>query len=294
MPIPTHPRWQTAGPQWQTAGRVTGVGYGQRVVAAPRFHTSLRLADNRVVVVKIARGQDVGLLRHEAHVLAEIRHPGIVQLVATGGRGTRFGMATAHAGSHTLHTSPTPPLSVAATIAARLFDAIAHLHAVGITHGRIAATHVVVGPGGQAALCGFRSARDLDADGACDDIMQAAQVCASLVESAAGDLPRRNRRRQRELADTCLGLLAEHRLGAAAMAQRLASAVAQRPGAPFPGVQRPGAPPIGAQRPGAPSGSLQAQGHLVGQQSAGDRQHHGVPALGNHQAIKHPGQIIGP
>lgn len=239
----------------------------------PRFHTTVRHVQGRVVVVKIAHGSDVSILRQEAQTLTDLEHHGVVQIVATGGDDTRFGVATAHAGLHTLHTIPTPSVPMAARIACQVVTAIAYLHASGVCHGRMEASHVIVRPSGDAVLCGLRSAVDVDPARAAGDVGQSAAVCSDLLTQTVRRLPRRNRRHQIELADTCLALLHDHRLDAGSMAQRLAWVL-------------PSA--IGGQ-----SGSLQTQRHFVGQQPAGNRQNQPIAVPGS-QSIEDARQVIGP
>jgi hypothetical protein len=246
------------------------------VDTTPRFSTTLRLVDTKAVVVKIARDHDVVALRCEANMLAglhlERTMSGVVRLVATGGGDGRFGLATAHAGVHTLHTLPTPSIATAPGLACEVFTSVAELHACGVTHGRIQPAHVVIGPTGLALLCGLRSARPLSSDGASADVGQAAAVCSELVSTAAATLPRRNRGRHLALADACLAVFDDHRLGAASMAERLAA--------------------LSAHTGGPPRRSLQTKCHLVGQQPTGHGQHQSI-AIAAHEPIEHPGHVVG-
>lgn len=264
---------QCRRPQWPTQCRVATRRYVHSVDPTPRFHTTVRLVDSRTVVVKIARGRDRNLLRHEAHTLAGLHHHGVVKLVATGGDDERFGLATVHTGIHNLHTIPAPSVVEAATVCIQVFDVISHLHRSGVTHGRIGAEHVIVGWHHQIQLCGFRSARMYDPVGAASDVEHSAAVCAALMHTAVRTLPRRNRRRHAALASVCLSLLNDPGLGAAAMTQRLRAAV--------------------DTAIATPAVSVQAQRHLIGQQPAANGQHQPVPVLG-HQTIEHPVQVVRP
>jgi hypothetical protein len=245
------------------------------VDTTPRFSTTLRLVDDKAVVVKIARDHDVVALCREASMLAGLHREGVmsgvVRLVATGGGEDRFGLATAHAGVHTLHTLPTPSIATAFGLACEVFNSVAQLHERGVAHGRIQPDHVVVGPTGQALLCGLRSAGPVTADGASADVGQAAAVCSELVSAAAATLPRRNRRRHLALTDACLAVFDDRRLSAASMAERVAAASAR--------ITDP------SER------SLQTQRHLVGQQPTGHGQYQPI-AIAGHEPIEHPGHVI--
>ncbi len=241
--------------------------------AEPRFHTTLRQIDGAVVVVKMARGSDVGPLRHEARTLTALSHVGIVRVVASGGDGQRFGLATAHAGSQSLATIPPRPPAVAAHIAGQVLDAVGHVHACGVVHRRIEPTHVVVGPDDRVALCGFRSTGPISTDAMLRDIADAASLGIAVLESAAHNVPRRTRRTTMRLLDTCRALLADHRPGATTMARRIDDAV--------------------TQFVLASGGSTQSQRHLVGQQPSGNSQHQAISAR-DHQSVEHPGHVLGP
>lgn len=243
----------------------------------PRFSTTLRLVDSKVVVVKIARDSDVVALRHEADMLSGLHLEGVVsgvvRLVATGGSEGRFGLATAHAGMHTLHTLPTPLIPAATGLACEVITSVAAMHGRGVIHGRIQPAHVVISPTGKALLCGLRSAGPLDADGASADVGQAAAVCSDLVGAAAATLPRRNRRRLLALTDACLAVFDDCRLGATSMARRLAV--------------------VSVHATGPPTPSLQTQRHLVGQQATRNGQYQPI-AIAAHKPIEHPGQVVMP
>jgi hypothetical protein len=243
------------------------------VEPTPRFHTTLRHVGGRVVVVKIARGADVALLRHEAEILAQLGHPGVVRVVATGGDESRFGLATAHVGIHALHTIPTPSVRSAAHISCQVITNLAYLHATGVCHGRMDASHVIVGSTGEAVLCGLRAGCGLNALRAASDVAQSAQVCTGLVTQAVRRLPRRNRRQHMALADTCLNLLADHGLDAASLARRLTWTVTHA--SPRRDV------------------SVESERHFIGQQPSGNGQNQAIATLDD-QSIEHASDVLGP
>jgi hypothetical protein len=276
---------------------------------SPRFHTTVRQVNGQIVVVKIAHDDDVPALRHEAAVLAHINVPGVVRVVATGGDDRRFGLATAHAGLHTVHTLHGVPLAGVLALSSHLVGTIASLHAGGLTHGRVDPTHVIVGRTDRAVLCGFRSAGPPSNGAVADDVRQSAAVCAALVGDAVRHLPRRHRRRQVAVATRCLELLHDPGVTAGPLARQLASLLtdAHRPGTSGLRESRSAQQQGGVQqqhRLTQPQGILRQQGvlqqqgllqphgHFVGQQPAGNGQDQAIAPWDN-EAIEDPGQIIG-
>ena len=119
----------------------------------------------RVVVLEdgqlIARKAVIDPTRreHEVRMLDAARHPGVVRLAATPGGATGSDLDTVWAGSHSLETQPPLRLSHAAGTMAALATTVADLHQAGITHGRIGASHVLIGHDGRPVLCGLGDAR---------------------------------------------------------------------------------------------------------------------------------------
>src|SRR5688500_16824152 len=100
---------------------------------------STRLAlddDGRPILVKDG---DPERLRREAEVLAAARHPGVVEVAAEGhGR-----LVLRFVGTRTL-ADLRPPVEQAAALAAGLAATVGDLHAMGVRHGRITASRVVL------------------------------------------------------------------------------------------------------------------------------------------------------
>jgi hypothetical protein len=97
---------------------------------------------------------DAAGLAWEAEVLAEIRHPGVVALLGADDRR----LTTAYVGAHSLATWAPGTIDAIAMLAASLAATVADLHALGIVHGRIEPSHVLLGSGGPPVLCGFSGA----------------------------------------------------------------------------------------------------------------------------------------
>jgi hypothetical protein len=111
----------------------------------------------RLVARKRSRDDaDALRLTHEAEVLDAARHPGVVELVScesAGGGATE--LVTTFVGTHTLETAGALSTERAAGLVAALAETLADLHDLGVVHGRIDPSHVLVGPGGRPVLCGF-------------------------------------------------------------------------------------------------------------------------------------------
>lgn len=158
--------------------------------------TTTRLAtgdDGRPVLVK------EGGAAREAEVLVAARHPGVVEVAAWLADEDR--LVLRWVGSRTL-ADHRPVPAEAARIAASLAATVADLHVLGIRHGRITPSRVVLDVGGRPVLCGFGGAALAGEDGPtpADDVAGLGQVLRSLVgpdaelepipERRLGPLPR--------------------------------------------------------------------------------------------------------
>lgn len=150
-------------------------------------------ADGRPVLVKEGPG-----LGREAEVLAAARHPGVVEVESWEPDAER--LVLRFVGSRTL-ADLRPPVETAAAIGAALAATVADLHAMGIRHGRITPSRVVLDGGGRPVLCGFASAalRNEDGPTAADDVAGVGAVLRSLagVETELEPIPERRVGRRR-------------------------------------------------------------------------------------------------
>ena len=141
--------------------------------------------DGRVLAVKRATGaDDVARLAHEAAVLAQARHPDVVELVSFEVDELR----TVFAGSHTLRTLGPVPAERAAGLVAAVAATVADLHEIGVVHGRIEPAHVIVGGGGRPVLCGFAEAGRPGALLPADDVHALGTLLGGLLAAPADDL----------------------------------------------------------------------------------------------------------
>lgn len=119
---------------------------------APGVRTELIEGEGGPLVRKqAADGPGRRTLGGEAERLARARHPGVVTVVDhEPGR-----LTLAWAGSETLAVLR-PAVTEAAAILAAVAATVADLHQVGLVHGRLDPTHVVLGPDRRPRLCGLR------------------------------------------------------------------------------------------------------------------------------------------
>ena len=107
--------------------------------------------DSQPLLVKTAT-TDIGrtLLAQEAQRLTRAAHPRVVELLSH----DRDRLVLAWAGGQTLALAR-PPVTVAAAILAAVASTVADLHEVGIVHGRLDPSHVLLGVDGRPRLCGL-------------------------------------------------------------------------------------------------------------------------------------------
>ena len=114
-------------------------------------------ADGRTLIQKRGAGPSDALrIAHEASMLELARHPGVVDL----DRGTSDGhgeLRTVFAGPRTL-ASEELTLDTRSIVIAAAAETLADLHALGIVHGRIDESHIVLGDRRRPVLCGFGAA----------------------------------------------------------------------------------------------------------------------------------------
>ncbi|MGI8663739.1 MAG: hypothetical protein ACR2LQ_11075 [Acidimicrobiales bacterium] len=92
-------------------------------------------------------------LEHEGELLRAAQHPGVVELVSDDGE-----LTTRYVGSHTIETAQSMGVTRAAALVASIADTLADLHALGLVHGRVEPSHIILGEAGRPVLCGFGGA----------------------------------------------------------------------------------------------------------------------------------------
>lgn len=134
-------------------------------------------------------------LTREIARLRAAAHPGVVPLLDHGEDHLTLGWV----GGETLETAR-PGLAGAAAIAASLAATLADLHRIGIVHGRLEPSHVVIGARGHPHLCGLRG---VDPDGVqpdpSDDVAALGRLLGRLLgtEAELEPIPDRRWRRRK-------------------------------------------------------------------------------------------------
>ena len=121
--------------------------------------------EGRLVAVKTPPPDDPHRTRREATVLDGVHHPGVVEILDHHDTPDGLELHTRWVGSRTAADLP-QPLSPdrAAGLVLAVAATLADLHRVGIVHGHLDASHVVLDPHGRPVLCGFGDARRMGAD----------------------------------------------------------------------------------------------------------------------------------
>ena len=114
----------------------------------------VELDGDRAVVVKRATAAEAERLEREGLRLRTARHPGVVEVLHSAAVGDGWELRMTH-GGRPLAAVPDLAVPQAAGLIASLASTLADLHQVGIVHGRLDPSHVLVGEQGRPVLCGF-------------------------------------------------------------------------------------------------------------------------------------------
>ncbi|HEY8546091.1 MAG TPA: hypothetical protein VIL36_13625, partial [Acidimicrobiales bacterium] len=153
-----------------------------------------------LVAIKAARtAVEREALRYEAVVLRQCAHPGVVALVAPADLGEPLAddeLATRYAGEplDRWRGDLRRVAGLTAAVAATLGD----LHDMGVVHGRLDGSHVLVGSDGRPRLCGFAPPGD---HGPADDVLALGLLGLELVERMVPSEPRWPLWRRGDVAD---------------------------------------------------------------------------------------------
>lgn len=144
------------------------------------------------VVVKRATGAAaVARLRAEAERLQVAAHPGVVELLSSSGTDDRWELRLAH-GGRPLDVVGAMPVAQIAGVVAAAAATLADLHESGVVHGRIAASHLLIGEHGRPVLCGLGVAPP--GSSPADDVAALGGLLAALLGSSADMEPIPERR----------------------------------------------------------------------------------------------------
>ena len=118
--------------------------------------TTVETASDRAVVVKRAVGGATAIeqLRREGERLRRAQHPGVVPLLRSAPTTDGWELVMGH-GGRSLSTLRGAGAAQLAGLVAGAASTLADLHEMGITHGRIDASHVLVSDSGRPLLCGL-------------------------------------------------------------------------------------------------------------------------------------------
>ncbi len=196
------------------------------------------------VLVKRAAGAAAAALRAEADRLRRAAHPGVVELLESSGDETGWELRLAPGGRPVDLGRRLPPAEVARVVAAAAAT-VADLHELGIVHGRIDASHVLLGAHGRVRLCGLGPG-DPDAEPA-DDVAALGRLLTDLLGDGIEAEPIPDRRLQRGPRSAWLRrallLLADQASAEPASrrptARRLAASLEALVPEPRPGPRRP-------------------------------------------------------
>jgi hypothetical protein len=109
--------------------------------------------DRRVITKTASSALECTRLEHEAEVLVSARHPGVVELLHVDD--DEHSLTTAWVGDRSLEVVRTLAPEEAAGVVAALADTLADLHDIGLVHGRVEPSHVILTATGRPVLCGF-------------------------------------------------------------------------------------------------------------------------------------------
>ncbi|MGH9213896.1 MAG: hypothetical protein ACRD2C_24975 [Acidimicrobiales bacterium] len=142
---------------------------------------TLTCDDAEVVAVKAATTPDqVAALAREATRLQQAGHPGVVAFLEHRVTDDRAELHTRYAGEPLGCWRGTP--TAAAGLVAAVAATVADLHELGVVHGRIDLSHILLDADGRPRLCGWSSADDSAPP---VDVAALGRLLAALVERAA-------------------------------------------------------------------------------------------------------------
>jgi hypothetical protein len=145
------------------------------------MHVRLDMDEDGPVVVKTATPAAVDRLRSEIERLRHAAHPGVVAVVdvVQAVDPPACELRTRYAGEPVGGWAGT--LASVAGLGAAVATTLADLHGVGIVHGRLDPSHILVGGDGRPRLCGFSSP---GGTAPADDVAALAQVMSDLLDRA--------------------------------------------------------------------------------------------------------------
>ncbi len=136
-------------------------------------------------------------LRSESERLRRARHPGVVELLTVEEDPEQTCLVLAYAGTSSLAVPARRDAAEIAAIIAAAATTVAELHDLGVVHGRIQASHIVIDPAGRPVLAGFGPGPEGDdrlgevgcgaAGEPLDDVVALAELLGVLATRSAAD-----------------------------------------------------------------------------------------------------------
>ena len=152
-------------------------------------------------LVAVKEGDSAEALRHEAALLEELDHPGIVGFVALTDDERGLRLLTRYAGRETLATWQPQRLEELRRVIEQVAETVRHLHERGIIHRSIQPAHVVIDSQRQPLLCGFSTARRHAGDETADDLTDVraiGEMALAVLERLGTRRPRPGLRRDEQ------------------------------------------------------------------------------------------------
>ena len=151
-------------------------------------------------LVAVKDGGSAETLRHEAALLADLEHPGIIRFVALTEDARGLRLLTRYAGRETLATWQPQRLEELRRVFEDLAGTVGYLHERGVVHRSIHPSHVVIDALRRPLLCGFSSARrpavpDEIAGGQLADVVALGETALATLRRVDGQTTRAGTKR---------------------------------------------------------------------------------------------------
>ena len=152
-------------------------------------------------LVAVKEGGSAEALRHEAALLEDLDHPGIVGFVALTDDERGLRLLTRYAGRETLATWQPQRLEELRRVIEEVAETVRHLHERGITHRSIRPAHVVIDSLRRPLLCGFSAARRDAGDDTAEhlaDVRAIGEMALAVLQRPGTQQPRPGLRRDEQ------------------------------------------------------------------------------------------------
>ncbi len=136
-------------------------------------------------LVAAKRSESPERLAHEADLLQQFHHPGVVEFMSFSEDDEPL-LITAWAGTDTWERRCSTDLDGALQMLAAITATVADLHTAGISHRSLSPSHVIIANDGRPVLCGFGNAGPADDEGLEADRNGLRNLVAFAAESIGG------------------------------------------------------------------------------------------------------------